>query len=85
MVEALLKNDYILYTIQDNGIGREKSALYAQQNQPFHKSMGMQITHERISIFNEVQHAECKVTITDLYDENKEACGTKVQVKLKAI
>ncbi len=85
LVEALLKNDYILYTIQDNGIGREKSALYAQQNQPFHKSMGMQITHERISIFNEVQHAECEVTITDLYDENKEACGTKVQVKLKAI
>jgi ligand-binding sensor domain-containing protein len=85
LVAATFEDDYILFTIQDNGIGRAKSALFAQQNQPFHKSMGLQITHERISIFNEQQQAKCEVAITDLYDENKEACGTKVEVKLKAI
>ncbi len=44
----------ILYTIADNGIGREQSGKYNQLNKPFHKSVGMKITQDRINIFNQV-------------------------------
>ena len=47
--------------------------------------MGMQITEERISIFNKQKNSNGEVTITDLYDENGKATGTDVYVKIKAM
>ncbi|MCW3119665.1 MAG: tetratricopeptide repeat protein, partial [Chitinophagaceae bacterium] len=67
-ITAKLDEDYIVYTIADNGIGRQKSASYKQQNKPLHASMGMQITEQRISIFNEQQNTNGEVSVTDLYD-----------------
>jgi len=85
IVAATLEDDYIVYTIQDNGIGREKSATYKEQNKPSHKSMGMQITLERINIHNQKRQSKGEVAITDLFDEEGKAAGTKVQVRLKII
>ncbi|HEY9340818.1 MAG TPA: histidine kinase [Hanamia sp.] len=83
-IAATLQNDYIIYTIEDNGIGREQSAKYKQHNKPFHKSLGSQLTQERIDIFNLQHNAESRVVITDLYNNN-EPCGTRVQLKIKAL
>lgn len=85
VVAVSLEDDYIIYTIQDNGIGREKSASYKEQNKPSHKSMGMQITLERINIHNQKLQSKGEVTITDLFDDLGKAAGTKVQVRLKII
>jgi hypothetical protein len=84
-ITAILQNGYIIYIIEDNGIGREQSAKYKQHNKPFHKSMGSQLTQERIDIFNRQHNAESRVVITDLYNANNEPCGTRVQVKIKAL
>lgn len=84
-IAATLQNDYIIYTIEDNGIGREQSAKYKQHNKPFHKSLGSQLTQERIDIFNLQHNAESRVVITDLYNNNNEPCGTRVQLKIKAL
>jgi hypothetical protein len=84
-ISATLENDYITYTIEDNGIGREQSAKYKQHNKPFHKSLGSQQTQERIDIFNLQHNAESRVVITDLYNNNNEPCGTRVQLKIKAL
>ena len=85
IVAASLEDDYIIYTVQDNGIGREKSASYKEQNKPSHKSMGMQITLERINIHNQKLQSKGEVTVTDLFDDQGKAAGTKVQVRLKII
>jgi ligand-binding sensor domain-containing protein len=85
LLTASLENENIVYVIQDNGIGRQKSEVYKTRNKPLYKSMGMSITQERISIFNHQQNANGKILITDLHDESGEPTGTKVQVKLKAI
>jgi sensor histidine kinase YesM len=82
---ASLQDDKIKYTIQDNGIGREKAKVYNMQNKPYHKSVGLKITEERINIFNRQHEKKESISITDLYDENKNPDGTKVEIILKAI
>jgi len=84
-VTATLEEDYIHYSIEDNGIGRRLSSLYNQQNKAHHKSVGLAITEERINIFNRKQNANGRVTITDLFDENNKSSGTKVDILIKAI
>jgi tetratricopeptide (TPR) repeat protein len=84
-ISAVLHGEYIHYTIQDNGVGRKKSASYNALNKPNHNSLGMQITQQRISIFNEQHQANSMVDIEDLYDENTQPCGTGVTLKIKAI
>jgi hypothetical protein len=84
-ISAILRCEYIIYTIEDNGVGRKRSASYNALNKPNHNSLGMQITQQRISIFNEQHQANSMLNIEDLYDENKNPCGTQVTVKIKTI
>jgi len=84
-VMASLEGDKIKYTIEDNGIGREKARVYNMQNKPYHKSVGLKITEERINIYNDQAGQKESIQIVDLYDENKNPGGTKVEIILKAI
>lgn len=83
-VAAVLEDEYLIYTIEDNGIGRTKAGSY-KESRAGHNSMGLHITSERISILNHQQQAGAEVVITDLYDEAGEASGTLVRLKLKAV
>lgn len=82
---AKLENEYIIYTITDNGIGRELSRKYNSNNRPGHKSIGLKLIEERINIFNQQQNSDGGVVITDLYDDNHQPCGTRIDIKIKAI
>jgi ligand-binding sensor domain-containing protein len=82
-ISAILRGEYIIYTIEDNGVGRKKSSAYNALNKPNHTSLGMQITQQRISIFNEQHQANSMLNIEDLYDQNENPCGTHVTVKIK--
>jgi LytS/YehU family sensor histidine kinase len=80
LVDVTVTNNHIRYSIEDNGVGRAKAALYKQLNQPAYESMGMRITADRISLFN--QQSKSSVKIIDLYDEHESPAGTKVEVDL---
>jgi two-component sensor histidine kinase len=82
-VKAVLQNEHIIYTIEDNGIGRKKSAEYNYQNKPYHKSVGLSITTDRLRILNKDAYNANSVQITDLYDSNNEPSGTRVTLKIK--
>lgn len=84
-VKAVLENEMIRFTITDNGVGRKQSAVYNQQNKPGHKSVGLQITQDRIEHFNTGSGIQQAVTFTDLYDEQQNAAGTRVEVLIKTI
>jgi sensor histidine kinase YesM len=77
--------DFIQYIIEDNGIGRVQSATYNSQNKPYHKSVGLKITENRIHIFNGSKSSADNITITDLMDEQGNPAGTRVSIKIKAI
>ncbi len=84
-VTATLENDKIKYVVQDNGVGREKSGEYNRQNKPYHQSVGLKITEDRINLFNHEKDKHDAVRITDLYDEHKIPDGTKVEITINAV
>ncbi|HEU4471490.1 MAG TPA: histidine kinase, partial [Flavisolibacter sp.] len=69
-------------TIEDNGIGREKSKQLASKTALKDKSYGMKITSERIQLLNETLSAKASFEVEDLYDDNGEACGTRIRLQL---
>lgn len=73
-------DNYIYYCIEDNGVGRAKANSYRELNQSSNQSMGMQISIDRINLFNQEKNGSVK--ITDLFDEQNNAAGTKVEVEL---
>lgn len=80
-----LYQNMIHYIIEDNGIGRGQSKLYNELNKPFHKSVGMKLTQDRINIFNQSSVSSESVKITDLFDEEKNPAGTRIEFALKVL
>ena len=72
--------DSILITIQDNGIGRQKSKEMKTTNQLKQKSKGMSTIQNRIAILNDMYEDKIAVNITD---NSKDGSGTKVELILK--
>lgn len=69
----------ILCTIEDNGIGRERSNEFKKNRVQQHKSVGMSITQERLDILNSSLNQNLNAQILDIYENGKPA-GTKVQI-----
>ena len=70
----------LVCTIEDDGIGRQKSQLLKQKSVLKHKSMGMSITEERLKAVGRIKGSN--VEIVDLKDKNEEAKGTRVILRL---
>ncbi|SHH90603.1 Histidine kinase [Chryseolinea serpens] len=81
---AVLQDDQIRYTIQDNGVGIAQSKEYNTQNKPHHKSVGLKITAERIRMFNGQPH-DGAVTLTSLGGDGSTTTGTKVEIILNVV
>jgi two-component system LytT family sensor kinase len=80
LISVSVVSNCIHYLIEDNGVGRAKANSYKQLNRPSHQSMGMQITTDRINLFN--QNKNGFVKITDMVNELREPCGTRVTIEL---
>jgi putative methionine-R-sulfoxide reductase with GAF domain/streptogramin lyase len=78
IITATIKSNTLQYTITDNGIGRKKAAEY-NLTKTQHQSYGMQLTQQRIDLFNNQQ--QNNVTIQDIEEGNN--TGTIVTVFLK--
>lgn len=70
-------NDHIIYTIEDNGVGRKSLNGHNHHEGP---GYGMQIGNDRVRLFNKEEMAS--VNITDR-KSNGEPAGTCVEVKLR--
>lgn len=63
-VDIFAKEDQLYIQIQDNGVGRKKSANTKKMNT--HKSMAIDITRERIAILNKKYKFNGSLTMSDL-------------------
>jgi len=72
---------YLVFEIEDNGIGRKAAAKLKAQQQTLHKSMGSKLTEERLKLINE--QSDVAVTFTDLFN-GQEPAGTCVKIKIKS-
>lgn len=77
-ISAYKHGEQVIFTIQDNGIGRKKSAESKSAFEFKDKSLGMTIMAERISTINALYGSDAEINITDLYDTNQCAAGTRV-------
>jgi LytS/YehU family sensor histidine kinase len=81
-LEYTIEDEFIVCTIEDNGIGREKAAEIKAKSNTKHKSHGTSITEKRISIINSLYGTEVGVKYHDLKDEKGNASGTRVVVRI---
>jgi Putative regulator of cell autolysis len=73
--------EQLLFTITDNGVGREKAKTFRVNTH--HKSVGMELTGERLEVMNRL-HGDniASVKVTDLFDEEGNPSGTKVEISI---
>ena len=80
-IEFKQNEQYLSCTITDNGIGREASARQKSQKDAHHKSMGLQVTAERLELLNEHQGESFLIEDVTLSDGTVK--GTRVHLKFK--
>lgn len=75
LIHVAQLDDHLLYTIEDNGVGRQ-----ASKKDQLRRSYGMEMSSDRVRLFN--REKEAPVTVTDLHKDGEPA-GTRIQVLLK--
>ena len=79
-----IKNKFLQIVITDNGIGREKSAKIKRNKIHKRKSIGINLTSERLENFSKNYKENGSISFIDLVENNK-ATGTKVILKIPLI
>ncbi|MCB0429556.1 MAG: histidine kinase [Flavobacteriales bacterium] len=83
IIDIRMEQNNLLCVIEDNGIGRQKSAeINVGSRTKQHKSMGMSITKERLDILNEHRKGALSVEIIDLTDAEGFPIGTRVELHI---
>jgi len=74
----LVNNNLLQCTIEDDGIGRRKAKELKSKTAVSRKSLGMQLTENRISLLNKHAGQHAMIEIIDMEDSSGAAKGTKV-------
>jgi CheY-like chemotaxis protein len=77
-----LDNNMLICYITDNGIGRKKAEALKSKSAEKQKSMGMQITADRLALLNK-DVEQTTFSVEDLVDAEGRAAGTKVTLKIR--
>ena len=79
-----LENNHLECVIEDNGIGRERSAEIKRNKlgSQYFESKGTKLSGQRIHLLNETGYVNASLQIEDLKDDTGEAIGTKVILNL---
>jgi len=76
-----LKNDALLCSITDNGVGRKKAAEIRERSPIKHNSFATRATEKRLELINSDRKEPIRLEIVDL-EENGIALGTKVVLRI---
>ena len=80
-IGSRLQSNFWLFSVQDNGIGRVKSAEINKAKARSHQSTALEVTRERLDILNKEGKGK-SLEIIDLKNDDESAAGTKVVVKM---
>jgi sensor histidine kinase YesM len=84
IISFKVEKDILHCTIVDNGVGRSAAASAGSKSSQSHKSMGIQITRERLALINgNLEDEKVAFKIEDMFDANGRPSGTKVSLKIK--
>jgi tetratricopeptide (TPR) repeat protein len=83
-ISFMVEGDILHCTITDNGVGRSAAASAGSKSSQAHKSMGIQITRERLALINgELNDEKVVFNIEDIIDKSGRASGTKVNLSIR--
>jgi tetratricopeptide (TPR) repeat protein len=82
-ITIIKKEEYIHCIITDDGIGRSKAEELNSKSANKEKSMGLKITNERLSLFNNEEGVATAYEIEDILDSTGTVTGTKVNLKIR--
>jgi sensor histidine kinase YesM len=77
--------NFIDISITDNGVGRDAAEIIKESKVLKRKSVGIEITKERLANFARDYQNTFDVTIIDLFDKDKNATGTRVVLHLPTL
>ena len=80
-VDKIDKN-HLLIIIEDNGIGRENAAKIKSEKSINRKSIGINLTNDRLTNFVKNLKNDYSIFYEDLIDDNKKSAGTQVILKI---
>lgn len=75
------QDDTLICSIEDNGVGREKAITMRENSMGKSKSMGLQITEERLKLLGK-KRLKHLIQITDMKDSCNQTSGTRVDVHI---
>lgn len=77
-------NDILTVCIRDNGVGRKQADLLKSKSVEKYKSMGLQITAQRLALLTTGKEESGHLfEIEDLYDQDGNPTGTQVILKIR--
>lgn len=81
-IRFILDDDFLICEIEDDGIGRKAAKELGPRKD--HRSMATQINKDRIRLLKEALNDDISIHIIDKFNEQNEATGTKVVIRLFA-
>ncbi len=72
----------IVCTIADNGVGREQAAMAGAERERGHRSLGLQLTNERLKLLSRRLADSGAITVEDLRHTDGAPAGTRVTITL---
>ncbi len=83
VIDLSMREDAMIATISDNGIGREKAAQLANRSAEKQGSYGLALTTQRLALFNNETKTAGTFLIEDLKNTLGEASGTRIILSIK--
>ncbi|MBS1598816.1 MAG: histidine kinase [Bacteroidetes bacterium] len=84
-IELGEKDGILTCVLTDNGIGRTASLASKSKILERTKSMGLQITTERLALLNDNNERKSLFTIEDIFDQEGNSLGTRVTLKINYV
>ena len=84
-LKARKNENSVIITVEDNGVGRKKSAEIKVGKFSHKTSKGIFMTKNRIDLFNKKHKEKINILTTDLMDANLMATGTRVEITIENI
>ncbi|MEM9545561.1 MAG: histidine kinase [Bacteroidota bacterium] len=82
-IDFSVEDDLLKIVVEDDGVGRKMSQKINAKNSEKHVSSGINTTMERLNLLNfNTEDKRNDFSIEDLYHENGEAAGTRINLNL---
>jgi sensor histidine kinase YesM len=81
-IELRIDKKILTYTITDDGVGRSKAQEIKSRSVERSKSMGLQITSDRLAMLNMDSEQPAFFNIEDIINEGGKPAGTRVILKM---